>query len=295
MYHIKYTPEEKLERIKLFMKYDSSKTLSEQMSKADELKAAQAYADYGNKSTTQVDNRSEEQKIADDFYNAAAGMGTSDQKMVDAVLKIKDPKQFWEIDSYLKTKPKKMDFSQIVNDEFEYNNFDEATEITDHLKKIGLGAEFQKLSTAGGTNRFGTNSFKITSAPIDVSSLGGVGDAITQGVKKATDAVKNAVDKVEKNKAVTTTSNIPTELKDVKDFQDWLDRNHPGEWHVKYQILGSDPNKGYGKFGPNTIRSWNKWKNDYLNQNIEPQKVTDVEGDQEQVYGDNPNDILAAN
>jgi hypothetical protein len=51
---------------------------------------------------------------------------------------------------------------------------------------------------------------------------------------------------------------IPTELggtQGVQDFQTWLDTNKPG-WHSKYQTLGGNVQKGFGKFGPNTSRAW---------------------------------------
>jgi hypothetical protein len=53
---------------------------------------------------------------------------------------------------------------------------------------------------------------------------------------------------------------IPKELKSVKDFQDWMDINHPN-W-----VKGKNLNKGggYGKFGPSTSAAWRKYKNEYL-------------------------------
>jgi hypothetical protein len=59
---------------------------------------------------------------------------------------------------------------------------------------------------------------------------------------------------------------IPSELKDidgVKKFQDWLDINHPG-WHKKYGTLNKNLLRGYGKYGPNTNRAWNSYKDEYL-------------------------------
>jgi hypothetical protein len=56
----------------------------------------------------------------------------------------------------------------------------------------------------------------------------------------------------------STSYEIPSELVDVKgvqDFQTWLDTNKPG-WHSKYQTLGGNVQKGFGKFGPNTSRAW---------------------------------------
>ena len=50
-----------------------------------------------------------------------------------------------------------------------------------------------------------------------------------------------------------------TEDLDVKEFQSWLDDNHPG-WHSKYGTLGDDEEKGWGIFGPNTKKAWNNPK-----------------------------------
>ena len=63
--------------------------------------------------------------------------------------------------------------------------------------------------------------------------------------------------------STAATSSIPTELKDVKAFQTWLDKNKPG-WHDKYNTLGTDPAKGYGKFGPRTSKAWSTYKDEYL-------------------------------
>jgi hypothetical protein len=51
----------------------------------------------------------------------------------------------------------------------------------------------------------------------------------------------------------------------IQAFQDWLDGTHSG-WHKKYGTLGSDPKKGYGKFGPNTNAAYNNktFRDEYL-------------------------------
>ena len=64
-----------------------------------------------------------------------------------------------------------------------------------------------------------------------------------------------------------TQSTIPTELKDtdgVKKFQTWLDSKHGG-WHTKYGTLNDNALKGWGKYGPNTTKAWNQYKDEYLN------------------------------
>ena len=55
----------------------------------------------------------------------------------------------------------------------------------------------------------------------------------------------------------------PNQLKDVKHFQDWLDAKYPG-WVSKYGKLESKPERGYGKYGPNTSRAWSTHKDEYL-------------------------------
>jgi hypothetical protein len=271
MYPNKYTPEEKLERIKLFMKYDSSKTLNENKQVSEQTFAGTAGYPTTTTSSTTTDQRTPIQKLADDFYYAAAGAGTDADGMVKAVQKIKSPAEFWEVDSFLKTRPKKLDFAQTINDEFEYDNFEEVNKITDHLKKLGVGAEFTKLSNSQGTKTFKSNSFKITSAPVTTTQT----DNTT---KASTDA------KTEKETQKATQNKIaqPAELKDVKAFQDWLDTNHPGQWHRKYQKLESKPERGYGKFGPNTLNAWNnkEWRDAYLksgSDNKTSSETSDVE------------------
>ena len=54
---------------------------------------------------------------------------------------------------------------------------------------------------------------------------------------------------------------IPKELKNVKDFQDWMDINHPN-WVKGNKNLNKGG--GYGKFGPSTSNAWVKYKNEYL-------------------------------
>jgi hypothetical protein len=58
---------------------------------------------------------------------------------------------------------------------------------------------------------------------------------------------------------------IDSEELDVKEFQTWLDKNHPG-WHNKYGTLNDNMGKGWGVFGPNTKKAWNnpEMKKGYL-------------------------------
>ena len=82
--------------------------------------------------------------------------------------------------------------------------------------------------------------------------------------------------------AVKQPIQIPNELKDangnkVKDFQNWLDQNYRG-WVKNYNVLGGDPNKGFGKFGPNTLRAWNQYGKTYLStQGYQPSNLTTMQ------------------
>ena len=68
---------------------------------------------------------------------------------------------------------------------------------------------------------------------------------------------------------------LPKELSGkVKQFQDWLDKNHPG-WHKKYGTLKQNLQKGYGKFGPNTNKAWVLYGKDFLVGKEEPTQTTD--------------------
>ncbi len=52
--------------------------------------------------------------------------------------------------------------------------------------------------------------------------------------------------------------------KDVKVFQDWLDKNKPGWLTGKpYKTLDKNPERGYGQYGPLTQAAWNKYKSEY--------------------------------
>ena len=83
----------------------------------------------------------------------------------------------------------------------------------------------------------------------------------------------------------------PAELKSVTDFQDWLDKNHPG-WHDKYNTLNKSTPKGYGKFGPRTTKAWATYKDEYLKgtntPTVTPTGNPDLEVDDKDASFDQP-------
>lgn len=240
MYTKKYTPEEKLERIKLFMKYDSSKTLNENYGKTISEQSSST-SSITRPTTQPTQKKSEEEIIAREINNAAAGAGTDASGFVNSTLKIKNPQQFWNINSFLKKISNGgLDFAGLVNDEMEDNNAKEVSSIVNHLKKIGLDA-----TATIKNNSYGINSFKIL-------STGAVQTPKKDNVKKPT--IK---------KPITPT---PAELKDSKGimvFQDWLDKNKAG-WATGYDGGILNKQKGYGKFGPRTQKAWVSFKDEYL-------------------------------
>jgi len=86
--------------------------------------------------------------------------------------------------------------------------------------------------------------------------------SIKSGVSSSTKSV--TPDKSSSDEKISIDDDKPN----VKKFQTWLDKTHPG-WHKKYGTLGDNTDKGWGIFGPNTKRAWRnlKWREEYIKQN----------------------------
>jgi hypothetical protein len=228
MYKVKLSPEEALETIKLRMKYDSSKTLTENVGIITEL----------------------------------GGGVITQQKGDTSCVTFPSGKNFVDV----KTKSK-----------YSLRLFNDGTleQISDKEKgtwSCAGNCEIKFLMNKGQSSNV---SMSFTETVLGCSS----GKIVGQG---------------EGSKTTT----LPTELKDVKAFQTWLDTNKPG-WHDKYNTLGTDPAKGYGKFGPRTTKAWATYKDEYLKgtntPTVAPTPAKSEEEEAEAVYGDNPSDIIANN
>ena len=100
-------------------------------------------------------------------------------------------------------------------------------------------------------------------------------------------------------KPASTPAGIPSELKDVKDFQDWLDDNVPN-WAEGYKdgkIRGGRATPGfksggYGKFGPRTKKAWDLHKDKYLKK-TGTDTAANKPDEIEQVDADDSTDILS--
>lgn len=238
----KYSPQEALERVKLMMKYNSSKTLNE------------------NKSIIFEADKTEEEKIGDEIYQATNPntMGTDEKGLISAIEKIKNPQQFWKINDYLKAiqlnNRGPFDFAGFINDEMDNEDGEYVNQIVNYLKKIGIDAS-AKVNDNGN---FYQNSFVIKSTPLNVK----------------TD------DKKEKKQQQAPT--IPPELKDiegVKKFQDWLDTNKAG-WATGFPDGKLKQAGGYGRYGPRTTKAWTSFGPEYLKGGDTPTVAVVTPGEQ---------------
>ena len=229
MYKVKLSPEEALETIKLRMKYDSSKTLNENIGIVKEQKSDEEF----NEDVIGSYERKELNKIAQDTVNAQSPV-----KWYDVLEK-------WVKDKSTTKKFKSRD------DQFWYYAKDG---IIWNFKKDG------KFIYSDPKNDPINGKWVVNGTDIKISTDDG------DEYDSKTDKWKGAANTSNSNNSSTSaasTASIPAELKDVKDFHDWLDKTHPG-WHDKYNTLDQNVSKGYGKFGPRTTKAWARYKNDYL-------------------------------
>lgn len=255
MYKVKLSPEEALETIKLRMKYDSSKTLTENVGIVDEQGLA------GNSMTGQASGGQ--------TYGRTYNYDTSGPKWYDifvkwngsAKSKVRDD-QFWRYDSdgTIWNFKKNGDFIYKYPSDKGVNG-----------KWVVNGTSFKITMDDGDEYDSKANKWKSNTST-GAASSGATSTAVT-------------------STAVTSTSSIPAELKDVKAFQDWLDKSKPG-WHDKYNTLGKDVSKGYGKFGPRTSKAWSTYKDEYLKgtntPTVTPTGNPDLEVDDKDASFDQP-------
>jgi hypothetical protein len=229
MYKVKLSPEEALETIKLRMKYDSSKTLTENVDIVNEQGLA------GNPMTGQASGGQ--------TYGGTSN--TSGTKWYDVIEK-------WVKDKSATKKFKSRD------DQFWYYAKDGTIW---NFKKDG------KFIYSDTKNDPINGKWVVNGTDIKISTDDGDEyDSKTdkwKGTANTSNSNNSSTGAASTGAASTTQTTNPTDLKDVKAFQTWLDKNKPG-WHDKYNTLGTDPAKGYGKFGPRTSKAWSTYKDEYL-------------------------------
>jgi hypothetical protein len=305
-----YNPQEALERVKLMMKYDTSKTLNENRDIIFE-----------------QESTSTEEKIAELFYDdGASGPGTNPDKMFEAIKQINNKDLFWKVNNLVRIKSG-MDIAGVINDEYGIRNAQDVKNITDHLKSIGVNATYELSSS----NSMKPNSFKITTTPKpDESEPSQSPYSKFPCVEKHSKAVKgkdvggndiytingvvyygNGRKRLSNGTMANYTCNdpefkgkskpveIPETLKDaegVMRFQDWLDNNAAG-WATGYKdgiIKKGENGGGYGKFGPRTQKAWNNptYKDGYLKSLQTPTESTPIEDtDSVEIEDKDPNKL----
>ena len=223
MYKVKLSPEEALETIKLRMKYDSSKTLNENIGIIKEQKGDTSCVTF-----------------------------PSGKNFVD-----------------VKTKSN-----------YSLRLFNDGTleQISDKEKGTWSCAGNCQITFQMNKGQSSNVSMSFTETVLGCSSGKIVG--------------QDQVSKTTQSSSVSS----PTELTDVKSFQDWLDKNKPG-WAAGYKDGIVNKGKGYGTYGPRTKKAWETYKDEFLKTPTTPTTTPSKseEEEAEAVYGDNPSDIIATN
>ena len=221
MYKVKLSPEEALETIKLRMKYDSSKTLTENVGIVDEQGLA------GNPMTGQASGGQ--------TYGRTYNYDTSGPKWYDIFVK-------WNGSAK----------SKVTDDQFW--SYASNGDIWNFKKNGKFIYAYSDGDVVNGKWVVNGTDFKVTTDD---------GDEYDSKTGKWKNNTSTGATSTGSTSTATTSTSLPTGLTDVKGFQDWLDKNHPG-WHDKYNTLNKSTPKGYGKFGPRTSKAWSTYKDEYL-------------------------------
>jgi len=261
MYKSKLSPEQALETIKLRMKYDSSKTLTENVSIVDEQGLA------GNPMTGQASGGQ--------TYGGTSN--TSGPKWYDVIQKWAETKskKFKARDDQFWYYVEKDIWNFKKNGDFNYSYGESGNNVKG--KWVINGANFQ-ITTEDG-DKFDSKSNKWSGTPStsnsNNSSTGAASTSQTTNPTGLTD-VKAFQDWLDTNKPGWATG-------------------------YKEGILKQGTNGGgYGKFGPRTKKAWETYKDEFLKASPTtptptPTPAKSEEEEAEAVYGDNPADIIANN
>ena len=142
---VKQVMKENNGRIKVLSKYDSSKTLSEQVD------------DFNN-------------SIAKEIHASVSGPGTNTKKFENGVLKIKSAQQFNQVDSTLKSLYSNLGIEGWINDDMGGSNLPTVDIVSKHLKSIGINNSYETKDTLDANSKpikaFKDNSFRILSSAV---------------------------------------------------------------------------------------------------------------------------------
>ena len=287
-----YSPQEALERVKLMMKYDTSKTLNENREIIFEQDTTGA--DVGEIERELNKFNSDEQKIVDIIINNYKDMSSFQNFLntyktntgkdfsidVARALSPSQDKTEWDnlkkhlatfgitlepspfksgnkpsvLFSGLITKPEESEPSQSPYSKFPC--------VKKHRKAVkGKDVDGNDIYTINGVVYYGNGRKRLTNGTMSNYTCN---DPEFKGKSKPVE--------------------IPEVLKDaegVMKFQDWLDTNAAG-WATGYKdgiIKKGENGGGYGKFGPRTQKAWNNptYKDGYLKSLQTPTESTPTE------------------
>lgn len=225
MYKNKYSPEESLKLIKLRMNYDSKKTLNENIEMVEQIDISGHIRDINDEVNAANSNEGDVIKILKNYTTRAD---------FEKLAKAYQEKYGRGIGQSL--------YSMInTNDPIE------SAMLKVWAKELGMTAEADSIPGTNGREwewKFGKN----------------VGATMADGLAKGVEKTKETLQKAVKDKT-TKTPAAPAGL-DVKNFQDWLDKNKPG-WATGYPNGLLNKAGGYGRFGPRTSAAWAKYEKEY--------------------------------
>jgi hypothetical protein len=286
----KYSPEEALERVKLMMKYDTSKTLSEQQqptlntsidTKIPQIGGVPVIKPSQNKKPETQSSLPAWTNNYPCLLNSNLGKTTPVESNPNEVL-------ITTSDGY------EMVF---------YSNL--------RVFYVEIPGEIWKVYKGSWSCKNGKIYIQYDDGTVfDGDKVVNAKDATKQLSKSAPNSTQKSAPNSTQNPS-SNSAQLPPDLKDVKDFQDWLDINAKG-WATGYKdgkLSQGAKNPGfksggYGKFGPRTQKAWGTYKDQYLKktgtevagtQGTIPPK-TDITANKpdeiEQVDADDSTDIL---
>jgi hypothetical protein len=259
-----YSPQEALERVKLMMKYDTSKTLNENKQSINEVVPLVIPAITIAAPWLYATGAAGVAAIGSWIYNVQGG-GDSFKKTKDF---------FAGCSTNMKSLKPTVDKSTYRGAADSIYNAIEGFGTTLPSIKSALDS-MPTVADLCALNSWYTTQYGDLYDDLD-SDIDGtdftkyVWSAIAPKIADAEDDLTKTKEDGNKTDG-TKTPNVnpvktPPELKDVKAFQDWLDVNAKG-WATGYKdgIINKGQNgKGYGFYGPRTQKAWATYKDQYL-------------------------------
>lgn len=212
---------ESLDRMRLLMNYNPKNTLTENLEKVTIT----------------------ESPVAGEIYAASYGPGTDEEKILNAILKIKSIDEFKQANEKMKTYPPKMDIVGMLNNELDlsvYVDREILQKIHDHLKPLGVHLSFKPYKNGSISVTFTNQPSQSPQAPGSEKSV------VTPGITPPEQVVK---------KPAYVWKESPFKNKQEGDlFRKWMNDNFPDfSKQIKLDPQGSYNNSYIKKAWTSTI------------------------------------------